>query len=188
MFSNGSSGDKVFYPWSSDISAFLLLQCAAAFPHCLSSGCKVTPARWLVRASAQIGLNLNLISTVSLLHLFLNFGRIPSWKHISALCRDVLMANLKTVLRFLRILAKKNMPKEEKRNKISTFHVQKNLASLKIPTPHHFSYGPSLIQVQPTDVTFWTRWGNSRKKLLVNDKITACVKELCHPIAVSNVE
>ena len=26
------------------------------------------------------------------------------------------------------------------------------------------------------------------KKLLVNDKITACVKEICHPIAVSNVE
>ena len=64
------------------------------------------------------------------------------------------MANLKTLLRFLRILAKNNMPKEEKRKKISTFHVQKNLASLKIPTPHNFSYGPSIIQVQPTDVTF----------------------------------
>ena len=38
------------------------------------------------------------------------------------------------------------MAKEEKKKKISTLHVPKNLASLKIPTPHHFSNGPSLIQ------------------------------------------
>ena len=31
--------------------------------------------------------NLNLISAVSRLHLFLNFGRIPSCKHICALWR-----------------------------------------------------------------------------------------------------
>ena len=138
MFSNGSSGDKVFYPWSSDISAFLLLQCAAAFPHCLSSGCKVTPARWLVRASAQIGLNLNLISTVSRLHFFLNFGLIPSCTHISASCRDVLMANLKTVLRFLRILAKKNMPKEKKGTRFPPFMYKKTLHLLKSPPPITF--------------------------------------------------
>ena len=32
------------------------------------------------------------------------------------------------------------MSKEEKKKKISTLHVQ------KVPTPHHFSNGPYLIQ------------------------------------------
>ena len=140
MFSNGSSGDKVFYPWSSDISAFLLLQCAAAFPHCLSSGCKVTPARWLVRASAQIGLNLNLISAVSRLHLFLNFGRIPSCKHISALWR-ICWSKFEDCTEVPTNPGQKNIcPRRKKRKKVSTFHVQ------KVPTPHHFSNGPYLLQ------------------------------------------
>ena len=34
----------------------ILLQCAA-FPYCLSSGCKGSPASWLVRTTAQIALN-----------------------------------------------------------------------------------------------------------------------------------
>ena len=51
------------------------------------------------------------------------------------------MANLKTVLRFLRILARKIYAQGgKKRKKVSTFHVQ------KVPTPHHFSNGPYLLQ------------------------------------------
>ena len=34
----------------------------------------------------------------------------------------------------------KYMPKEEKKKKVSAFHVQ------KVPTPHHFSNGPYLLQ------------------------------------------
>ena len=106
MFSNGSSGDKVFYPWSSDISAFLLLQCAVAFRHSLSSGCKVSPARWLVRASAQIGLNRPQSHQCCFPTPFVSELR-PNTKLIYPLYEGYAEANLKTVLRFLRILARK---------------------------------------------------------------------------------
>ena len=141
MFSNGSSGDKVFYPWSSDISAFLLSQCAVAFRHSLSSGCKVSPARWLVRASAQIGLNRPQSHQCCFPTPFVSdFGRIPSCKHISALWR-ICWSKFEDCTEVPTNPGQKNIcPRRKKRKKVSTFHVQ------KVPTPHHFSNGPYLLQ------------------------------------------
>ena len=109
MFSNGSWGDKVFYPWSLDISAFLLLQCAVAFRHSLSSGCKVITSQVACEGFSTDRLKSTSISSV-LFPDSICFWTSAEYQavNIYPLYEGYAEANLlKTVLRFLRILARK---------------------------------------------------------------------------------